>query len=473
MIMDDQLQSTKKKTGKIVNQVGEFISKNQIIITILFFLYILPLFTRAERSALRTSLLLITEFLIFGIFALSFDLQLARTGLLNFGQAAFFGIGAYITAWHLDPSVIPSPLVQYVFELVPYPLTLVSAIIFGVILGLIMGSTTNRMNRTAFAFIALAIAMLLLEFMNMPENLGISGGETGLLTTTPSLLTNYVVYLVFVALTTIIVLLFFIMVFLDLKERRHFLIVEFSKRTSALSYKDRIEKNNSKIIVTLVISLIFIGCLIILVLPNILDMYFFARDFLFKIPNQYYFVLTITILVYLFIKRMINSPFGRVIAGIAQNEERMSALGYNVFAYKMMSICISGGLAALAGSLFVTFALGIQTASTFGILQTIDVMLYSITGGLGTLLGPFLGTGIIRFSELRLVVFIGDWWLVILGFIFILIILFFPYGIVGSLQLRRTAIKTRLREWFGIRDSDYWWLSLCLIYIAFLIILTV
>ncbi|UCE14634.1 MAG: hypothetical protein JSV04_05490, partial [Candidatus Heimdallarchaeota archaeon] len=252
MMMENQYQSAKKKAAVIFNQVGESISKHQIVITITFFLYILPLFTKAETSALRTTLLLITEFLIFGIFALSFDLQLARTGLLNFGQAAFFGMGAYITAWHFDPSVLPAPVVQvqqdvflYVRDLiyavfylyitlVPYPLTLVSAVIFGIIIGLVMGSTTNRMKGTAFAFIALAIAMLLLEFMNMPENLSISGGETGLLTTTPSLLTNYVVYLIFVLITVIIVLLFFTLVFFDFKERKHFLIFEFSKRASAL-----------------------------------------------------------------------------------------------------------------------------------------------------------------------------------------------------------------------------------------------
>jgi ABC-type branched-subunit amino acid transport system permease subunit len=459
----------------------EIISKNQLFICIVAFLYIIPLFTNSELSSTRATIDLITKFLIFGIFALSFDFQLGRSGLLNFGQAAFFGVGAYITMWHLKSSVfshIVIPLVEIplsnIFGLVPFPVTLLSAIFFGLLLGLIMGSTTNRMKGTAFAFIALAIAMLLFEFMEMPDNVPISGGESGLGIDVLPIMQNYITYLLFVLLALILVILAFITVFLDLKERDHVLFVNFKREPLATDYTENGRKNNKKIIGSLVFSVLLFGVFLFLFIPNILDMYFFAKDYVFKIPIQYYFVLSLTILVYVFVKRVVNSPFGRVLAAVAQNEERMEALGYNTFLYKIMAVGISGGLAGLAGSLYTTYALTIGTLSTFGVLQTIDAMLYTITGGLGTILGPFLGTIVVQFSELRLVDLIevfnidGEWWLVVLGIIFILIIMFFPHGIVGSVQIRANKIKTNLRDKFGIRESDYWWISLILIFIAFI-----
>lgn len=265
----------------------------------------------------------------------------------------------------------------------------------------------------------------------------------------------------------ILLTLLFIMIFIDFKERQHILLLDFSKNKLASEYKEKPEINKRKIILALATTLISAGILLLLIVPNILNMYFFARDFLFKIPIQYYFVLTITVFVYLFVQRVVNSPFGRALAAIAQNPDRMEALGYNVFYHKILAVCISGGLAGLAGSLFTITALRIDTIETFGISSTIDTMLYTITGGLGTLLGPFLGTIIVSFSEQRLVDFLGEWWLFILGVFFILIILFFPYGIVGSIKIRAVSIKNNLRNRFGIRDSDYWWIALVLLILAF------
>ncbi len=465
-----------------LNRFSENISRNQLLITIVAFLYIIPLFTNSELSSTRATIDLITKFLIYGIFALSFDFQLGRSGLLNFGQAAFFGVGAYITMWHLKSTVfshIVIPLVEIpmsdVIGLVPFPVTIISAIFFGLLLGLIMGSTTNRMKGTAFAFIALAIAMLIFEFMEMPDNVPISGGESGLGIYVLPIMQNYVIYLLFVGITLILVLLAFIAIFFDLKKRDHVLLFNFKRKKLATDYSEHEIKNNTKIIGSLVISMSFFVIFLILFIPNVLDMYFFAKDIIFKIPIQYYIVLSLTVLVFIFVKRVVNSPFGRVLAAIAQNEERMEALGYDTFLYKIVAVGISGGLAALAGSLYTVVALHIDTPSTFGVLKTIDAMLYTITGGLGTLLGPFLGTLIVRFSELRLAALIevfnidGEWWLVILGIIFILIIMFFPHGIVGSIQIRANSIKTILRKRFGIRDSDYWWISLILIFMAFIL----
>ncbi|MHA2031559.1 MAG: branched-chain amino acid ABC transporter permease, partial [Candidatus Kariarchaeaceae archaeon] len=451
-----QMQSNAKK-------ISDLISANQVAFAVITILYILPLLTDSGSSALRGFITILSRFMIAGVFALSFDLQLGRTGLLNFGQALFFGVGAYVTAWCLAP-ILPSPLGE-IFNLIPFPLTIIVSILAGMIFGLIMGATTNRMKGTAFAFIALAIAMLVLEFMELKENLLISGGESGLSITRPFLLTNWIVYILFAFFSVLLILFFVVLVVRDNKERNSFLFLNFKSRKSALTYTEKEGITPLRTTISWIVGIIVLIVFLLLVLPNILDMFLFAENITFKIPILYWFILSSAIAVYLFVKRLTVSPFGRVLSAIAQNEDRVKALGYNTFYYKILSVTISGGIGALAGSLYTVNYTVISTPETFGIGQAIDAMLYTILGGLGTLLGPFVGAVLIEFSELRMVEFLrafsidGQWWLVFLGIIYIFIILFFPYGIVGSLQLRSRSLKVRFREWFNIRETDYWWLT--------------
>ncbi len=454
-----------KQKQSIITKISDLISANQVSISVITVLYLLPLLTNSELSPLRGFINLLSGFMIAGIFALSFDLQLGRTGLLNFGQAAFFGIGAYVTVWCLDP-ILPSPLGD-ILNLIPFPLTLVAAIFAGMVVGIVMGATTNRMKGTAFAFIALAIAMLVLEFMELKENLAISGGESGLSVTRPFLLTNWIVYMLMVLFVIFILSLFVILVVKDTRERFAFLFLNFRPRRSAFSYSEKERISSTRVTTSWIIGVAVFILLLILVVPNILDMYLFATDIWFKIPILYWLILTSVLAVYIFVKRLTISPFGRVLSAIAQNEDRVKALGYNTFYYKILSVTISGGIGALAGSLYTVNNINVSTPETFGIGQAINAMLYTILGGLGTLLGPFVGAVLIEFSEWRMVRFLwtfsidGQWWLVFLGIIYIFIILFFPYGIVGSLQLRSRSLKTRIREgWFNIRETDYWWLTL-------------
>jgi len=474
MISNTQMDSTEQKQSNIA-RISNLISANQVALTVITILYILPLLTDSGTSPLRGFINIITGFMIAGIFALSFDLQLGRTGLLNFGQALFFGVGAYVTAWCFNP-ILPSPLGE-LFNLIPFPLTIIASIIAGMAFGFIMGATTNRMKGTAFAFIALAIAMLILEFMELKENLIISGGESGLSVTRPFLLTNWIVYLLMAFFVITLISIFAFMVVKDYRERSSFLFLNFKPRSSALSYDEKEGISSRRKTVSWIVGFLLFIMIILQILPNILDMFLFAKNIWFKIPILYWLILTSVLVVYSFVKRLTISPFGRVLAAIAQNEDRVKALGYNTFYYKILSVTISGGIGALAGSLYTTSILVISTPATFGIGQAIDAMLYTILGGLGTLLGPFLGAILIEFSELRMVVFLetfgidGQWWLVFLGIIYILIILFFPYGIVGSLQLRSRSIKSRLRQIFNVRETDYWWLSFIALILIIIIML--
>ena len=132
--------------------IPSIISNNKTLVAIIAFLYLLPLGTTAGSSPLRSLLFLITQIMIFGLLAMSFDLQLGRAGLLNFGHVALFGVGAYFMAFTLNPSILPYPF--NLISIIPYPLTIVLTMLVGAGLGFIMGLTTSRMRGTSFAFIA-------------------------------------------------------------------------------------------------------------------------------------------------------------------------------------------------------------------------------------------------------------------------------------------------------------------------------
>ena len=193
---------------KLISTINDHISKNRVFITVVAFLYFIPLMTAAETSSLRALLHTLTLIFSLGILAMSFDLQLGRSGLLNFGQALLFGVGAYTIAFSLNNSLLPFPI-SVIFN-VPYPFTILLAILIGILVGAIMGSTTDRLRGTGFAFIALAIAMLVFNyFKTNPE---ISGGETGLAIPLPSIVKNEYFYLLFALLSIIIILIFIYMV---------------------------------------------------------------------------------------------------------------------------------------------------------------------------------------------------------------------------------------------------------------------
>jgi len=190
--------------------------------------------------------------------------------------------------------------------------------------------------------------------------------------------------------------------------------------------------------------------------------------FLLRIPVMYYLVLTCVVMSFIFIKRLIASPFGRMVTAVAQNQERAEALGYNSYHSKIVVVMISGAIAALAGGLYAPFIRTIDPTTALGVGVSIDAMLYTIIGGIATILGPLLGAGVVVYSELNLVDFMnsiglpGDLWVVGLGIIYIIIVLYLPLGIVGSVGIKTRSIKERLLQVkigsleFGMKEMDYW-----------------
>jgi branched-chain amino acid transport system permease protein len=157
--------------------------------------------------------------------------------------------------------------------------------------------------------------------------------------------------------------------------------------------------------------------------------------------NLYYIGLALFVFTFLFIRRLINSPTGAVFQAIRENEPRAQAIGYHTLRFKLLSITIAGMLAGMAGMLqaILNKKLG---PDMFGVSHTVDALLMTIIGGVGTFTGPVLGAAGLHladteFRDLQLtlgstVINVGDRWLLILGFIFILTVLAFPFGVVGT-----------------------------------------
>ncbi|WCM48665.1 branched-chain amino acid ABC transporter permease [Pseudomonas sp. WJP1] len=150
---------------------------------------------------------------------------------------------------------------------------------------------------------------------------------------------------------------------------------------------------------------------------------------------MYYFVLAITVLGFALAKRVVHSPFGQILQAIRENEDRATSLGYNVTRYKWLAFVISSGIAGLAGSTkAVVFQLA--TLSDAHWHMSGEVVLMTLLGGVGTLLGPFVGAGIvISLQHLLAQSPLGTWGTPILGCIFVLCVLCFRSGVVGSIKL--------------------------------------
>jgi branched-chain amino acid transport system permease protein len=147
--------------------------------------------------------------------------------------------------------------------------------------------------------------------------------------------------------------------------------------------------------------------------------------------TMYIVVAMIFLLGFLFIHRIINSPFGEVLKAIRENEARAISLGYKTDRYKLIAFILSATLAGVAGA---TKAIVFQIASLTDVHWTMsgEVVLMTLVGGLGTIFGPVVGAFVIIAMQNYLNV-LEQWVTVIQGVIFVLCVLLFRRGIVGEI----------------------------------------
>ena len=163
----------------------------------------------------------------------------------------------------------------------------------------------------------------------------------------------------------------------------------------------------------------------------------------------YFIALVFMVICYLVMRRFSNSPTGRVVVATRENESRMRMIGFNPVTFRTITFLISGLFAGLAGAMYSLWNMSATPTMTSAVIS-INVLIIVILGGIGTLTGPILGAGIMQAFSLVLYEWFGARWPLVFGFIFILIVIFIPYGIVGTWNAQMPKIekiRQRLLAW--------------------------
>lgn len=157
----------------------------------------------------------------------------------------------------------------------------------------------------------------------------------------------------------------------------------------------------------------------------------------------YYLALICFVLTFLFIRRLLNSPTGAVFKAIRENEDRAQSIGYNTLTHKLLALVVAGILAAGAGMLHILLNKKIGP-EILSVTYTVDPLLMTIIGGIGTFSGPVIGAAGLHlldtfFRNLKVPIGsatldISSIWDLLLGSVFIAVVLIFPQGIVGTLE---------------------------------------
>lgn len=292
---------------------------------------------------------LTTKIMIMAIFALSLDLLVGWTGLVSFGHAAYFGVGAYSLAL-LSPQAAAAGMWS----------SLALAILIAAACAFVVGVFVLRTRGIYFIMVTLAFAQM---FYFVFHDTDIGGGSDG----------RY---------------------------------VNVKPDASILGFT-----------------------------PFDLD----------RPVQTYYVVLGVLVLVFLFLRLVRRSPFGRALSGIRANEQRMRALGFPVMLYKLAAFTLAGGLAGLAGWLLAAQS-GFVNPEILSWHQSGNVLLMVILGGAGTPYGPIVGAFALTLLH-EIFSTLTTHWQLWLGVSIVLIVLFMPGG------LGHLARRVRRSLFGGARDA--------------------
>jgi branched-chain amino acid transport system permease protein len=332
---------------------------------------------------------LMQRFVIFGIFAIGFNILFGLTGYLSFGHAAFLGVGSYAAVWMfklLSMNVIPA---------------IVLAVATAGVFALIIGYVSLRRSGIYFSILTLAFAQMsfALAYSVLTP---ITGGETGLQ--------------------------------LALDDPRIF--------GSATTADGNIPVPG------------FFG----LEMRDSAELVFGSWVFTFNVG--YYFAAIIMLASFYLSIRIFRSPFGMMLRAVKSNQQRLNYTGLNPRPYTLAAFVISGMYAGLAGGLMASMD-PLAGAERMFWTASGEVVLMTILGGVGTLIGPVLGAGLIKYMEniiskinsdilhswfaflpdgledlivALIYPFIGKGWHLTLGIVFMLVVIFLPGGLVQGGQ---------------------------------------
>ena len=159
----------------------------------------------------------------------------------------------------------------------------------------------------------------------------------------------------------------------------------------------------------------------------------------------YFIALVILVVMYILYKKFVKSPTGRVCIAIRENEERAKMLGFNTANFKILAMIISSFTAAVAGTLHALYQPAI-IPSIADLGFTVTGLLIVLIGGVGTLGGAIIGAFVYKLLDFGLRRFIGEGASFIIGAVYVIFVLFIPYGIVGTWMLRRLGWKQAWKQ---------------------------
>ncbi|NBR90802.1 MAG: branched-chain amino acid ABC transporter permease [Rhodobacteraceae bacterium] len=166
----------------------------------------------------------------------------------------------------------------------------------------------------------------------------------------------------------------------------------------------------------------------------------------------YYLVFGTSLVLFLLMLRIVNSPFGRTLLAVRENDFRAEAIGYPVVRYRTAATCLSAAIAALAGALYALWLRYVGPETVLSMELMIDILLMVVIGGMGTIWGAVIGATLFVIAQNYLQEVMGwasaategvpllpnlldpDRWLLWLGLLFVLSVYFFPAGVVGRLR---------------------------------------
>ncbi|TCT02751.1 ABC transporter permease subunit [Paralcaligenes ureilyticus] len=295
---------------------------------------------------------LMTRILIWGLFGLGFDLLFGYTGLLSFGQAAFYGVGGFVTAYLLTGGAVPMLLALLIGTLV------------AVVAGVVIGYLTLRRTGIYFAMSTLAFGEMFF-FLENSSFKSYTGGENGIAGVPPP-------------------------------------VINLGFTTLHIS--------------------------------SGWPMYCFVAIFFY--------------VGYLIARRIVRSPFGAVLKAIRGNPKRTIALGHSINYYKLSVFVIAAAYGGLAGGLLGIFQ-AYMPPDAFALDTSAQLVIQTVMGGAGTLLGPLLGATIwlYLYEGLQNIAGVGAYWKLILGVIFVILVTVFRHGVAG-------ALIAGARRWFTFKREE-------------------
>jgi len=279
------------------------------------------------------SIPLVCEILIFGLYAMAYNLTLGYTGEISLGHAAFFGVGAYVTGICLK------------FFGLPLELALLAGLVAAVLAGMLMATLALQATGAYLLIITLCTSMVFYYVAQVWVD--VTGGHDGM-TGIPRL--------------------------------------------------------------TL----------------------FFGVTLTGKMFNKYYFILVIFALCTFLMWRLVNSPLGRAMVAVRENEQRAKTCGFNTYWIKWWSFVFSSLFTGAAGGLFLVFLEFCDVHILYWLMSG-TALVITLFGGTRVFLGPFVGALVFTVMRDSLSQYIQHWE-VFTGLLFVAIVLFLPKGIAGSVM---------------------------------------